>query len=114
MEVSTVECEKDFSAYCIGAIELHRADHVAFRANSKQLGLHRIKVVARIDLLSENGIERFKQQAAGCLAVGGCVLVSIGNPDVRYRGGSQFFSKVFANSAAGDTMLHPELPNFFI
>src|SRR5690348_9812116 len=42
------------------------------------------------------------------------VLVTIGDPDVGDGRRSQFLSKVFANPAARDAVLNPELANAFV
>ncbi len=106
-----VEREQDLPTEGIGQIELHRTDDITLRANAKELRLHRVQVVARVDCFREDGVQRAAQPLARRAAVGGAVLVAIGNPDVGHGRRSQFLPEVFADLAAGDAVLDPKLAN---
>src|SRR4026207_2406920 len=109
MEMSRIECKQNFTTQRIRAIKLHRTDNIGLRAKTKKLRFHRVEVVARVNSLSEDQVQRFKEQAPGCLAIRRAVLISIWNPDVRHSRSPQFPAKKFANFATGNTVLHPKL-----
>ena len=86
-----------------------RADDVTFRADAEEFGLDGVEVDVRVDRLFEDGVERFGQAFARRLAVGGRVLVAVGDPDVGDAGVPSCFADRCADLAAGDAVLDPEL-----
>src|SRR5215216_2615820 len=112
--MTRIEREQNFAAECVSRIKFHRTHYITLRTNAEEFGFYRIKVVARVNFLSEDQVEGFEKQASRCLAICRRVFISVWNPDVGHGGGIQFSPKVFANFTAGDTMLHPKLANSFI
>src|SRR5205085_1330582 len=91
-----------------------RADDIAFRADAKQLALHRVEMIARIELLSEDFIQRTSEDHSRCLAIRGDVFVTIGNPDIGDAGRAQLAAEALTDLAASDAVIHPEAPHALV
>ena len=102
------------SRICVGhrvaQVELVRADHVAFRADAKQLAFDRVEIVARGSIFSaKTASSDSRSKLARCVAVGGHVLEAVRDPDVGDAAAAQLPAELLADLAAGDAVLDPEL-----
>ena len=68
----------------------------------------------RREVLLENGIERFLEALPRGDAVGGRVLVAVGNPNVGYTGTAEGLAKGRADFAGTNAVLNPKFPDIFV
>src|SRR5688572_6047213 len=114
MEVSRIEAEHLLVLDRVTEIKLVRADHVAFRADSKQLAFHSIEMKFGIERLGEDFVQRAAEKFARRPPVGRQVLVAVWNPDVGDARRAQLAAEPLPNLAADDSVGDPEAANAFI
>ena len=111
MIMAGVERQQFLPADGVSEVKLMRAGHVAFAADAEQLGLHGVQIELWRNRFLEDRIQRFRQAGARGHAVGGRVLVTVGNPHIGHAGLAQRFAEGRADFAAADAVLNPELAN---
>ena len=109
MVVPGVQRQQFFPADGVSEVKLMRAGHVAFAADTEQLGLHGVQIKLRRNGFLEDRIQRFREAGARSHAVGGRVLVTVRNPNIGHAGLAQRLAKGRADFAAADAVLNPEL-----
>ncbi len=82
MEVPAIQAQEDIIGNGITQVELVRANDVAFRAEAEEFALDSIQVVARVNLLSKDRIQRVFQEHTRRLAVYRSILQAVRDPNV--------------------------------
>ena len=95
-------------------VELVGAHGVGFQADAEDLGLHGVTDVLGVQLFGENLVQGVFQPLTGPQAVGGDVLIAVGDPNVVERELSQLFSEILGNLPAAFAVLHPEMADGFV
>src|ERR1019366_10073254 len=111
MEVARIQAQQLAVLDGIAQIKLVRTDDEAFGANAEELALHGVEVKARIEVLGKDRIEGTLEDLPWRLAVGGGVLEAVGDPDIGDTGRTKGPAEPFADLAASDAVLDPELPD---
>ena len=114
MEVAGIQAQGGLAAGGVAHIELIGADGVAFRADPKQFALDGVNMMRRVELFANHFIERVQQALARREAVDGYILHAVRDPDIHHRWRAQLLAEVSGNTAAGLTVIDPELTDFIV
>ena len=103
--------QQDLPGDRVAEVELVRADDIGLGTEAEQLALHGVQVVAAVDGLGKDLVQRIQQQRRGRLPIHRGILDPIGDPDVVDARRAQLSPHVLADLPAGDAVLDPELPD---
>ena len=107
--MAVVHQRSDAGFVGVGQTELCRADGVGLQTDTEHLGFQGDVDLFLIVRNGEDLIQRFLEAAARADAVGGQILVAVGDPDIHNAGNAGLVGEIFCDLQAGLAMLDPEL-----
>src|SRR5262249_12811994 len=109
--MASVEADELAARDGIAEIILVRAGGITFRSDAKELAFNCVEIVARIERLREDCVERLSEATARAGAVDGRVFVAVRDPDVGDARRAERAADRRADPPAGDSVVNPELTN---
>ena len=115
MEVARVERVQDAAGDSVAHHQLMGTHGVAFHANAKELGFHRVLHEILADLLrAKNRVQRFDHARAGGDGVFRRILIAVRHPVVDHASLAQRLAERFADFAAALAVLDPEIADLLV
>src|SRR5580704_6934086 len=109
MKMTGIETIQFLARDGVAEIELMRTDDVTLAPKAEEFRFHGIEIELRIDGRGEDFVERRGEPFAGSFAIGGQVLVAVGDPEIRHRRLAELPPGLRGDTPAGDTVIDPIL-----